>query len=146
MWRQFVDWLALTSTERKVILFLAGTFVIGAGIRLYSEAFPTIQRFDYHASDSTFADLSSKVQADASSEERLSPSKVNLNEASKEQLLALPGIGDVVAERILQYKKERGSFTSVEELLKIKGISKKKLEQIKNFLTIDTLPNTPLEE
>lgn len=146
MWQRLIDWLALTSTERKVILFLAGTFLLGAGIRLYSEAFPTIQRLDYHASDSTFADLSSKIQADASSEGRLSLSKINLNKATKEQLIALPGIGTVVAERIMQYRKERGLFSSVEELLKIKGISKKKLEQIKNFLTIDTLPSTPMEE
>ena len=60
MFRRVSDWLALTSTERTIILFLAGTVLVGAGIRLYQETFPSVPQFDYAASDSAFAALSAK--------------------------------------------------------------------------------------
>ncbi|MGH2568650.1 MAG: ComEA family DNA-binding protein [Bacteroidota bacterium] len=146
MWQRLVDWLALTSVERKVILFLGGTLLLGAGIRLYQEAFSTPRQFDYTAADSTFAALSQAVRADSLSESEFSSKKLDINAATKQELLSLPGIGEVLADRILQHRKEHGSFRTISDLLKIKGISKNKLEQFKNFITIDTVPHTPSEE
>ncbi len=148
MWQWLVDRLALTSTERKVILFLAATLLLGAGIRLYKETFPSTRTFNYRASDSTFADLSRKLKTDPfSGRKQEKPSQtININTATKQELRLLPGVGEVTAERILQQRKEIGSFKSVDDLLKIKGMSKKRLEQIKNFITIDTATSTRREE
>ncbi len=62
MQNRITEWLALTKTERNVILFLTVTLLCGAGIRLFQEMFPSAKQFDYHASDSTFAVLSKTVE------------------------------------------------------------------------------------
>ncbi len=61
--------------------------------------------------------------------------KTDINRADISELQTLPGIGPKTAENILSYRKERGCFNSVEELLKVKGIGPKKLEAIKDCVT-----------
>lgn len=61
---------------------------------------------------------------------------ISINQAGKEELMALPGIGDILAERILAYRRENGDFRSPEELLNVEGIGKKRLEEILDFITI----------
>ena len=61
---------------------------------------------------------------------------ISINQAGKAEFMALPGIGDVLAERILAYRRENGDFQSPEELLNVEGIGKKRLEEILDFITI----------
>jgi len=61
---------------------------------------------------------------------------VNLNTASKEELVALPGIGPAKAQAILDYRKSHGAFKSVEELKDVKGIGAKRYEKLKSEITI----------
>lgn len=136
MFQRLKDWLALTATERKVILFLTITFLIGAGIRLYQETFPSEQRFDYRASDSTYAALNESLEREQVGGDSASTEILNINKASKEQLLNLPGVGEVTAERILLYRDEVGDFKSIDDLKNVKGITKKKFEQLKPFVTV----------
>ena len=61
---------------------------------------------------------------------------VNINTANSEELQQVPGIGPVTAEKILQMRKSYGSFKSVDDLLSIKGIGKKRLEKMRRYLTV----------
>lgn len=61
---------------------------------------------------------------------------ISINLAGKEELMVLPGIGDVLAQRILEYREENGFFSAPEELLNVEGIGKKRLEEILDFITI----------
>jgi comEA protein len=59
---------------------------------------------------------------------------VDLNTAGEEELCALPGIGPVLARRILDYRAESGGFYSPEDLMKVKGIGEKKFAKVKVHL------------
>lgn len=61
---------------------------------------------------------------------------ISINQAQKHEFMALPGIGEVLADRILDYRQENGDFSSLEELLNVEGIGKKRLEEIMDFITI----------
>lgn len=58
---------------------------------------------------------------------------ININTAEKEDLLEVPGIGEVYATRILEYRAENGVFNSLEELVNIKGIGEKRLETWRQY-------------
>ena len=61
---------------------------------------------------------------------------VNINTASAKELDALPGIGEVLAQRIIDYRNANGLFQSVDDLIKVKGIGEKTLEKIKPYATV----------
>lgn len=63
--------------------------------------------------------------------------QTDLNEATTEDLLRLPGIGEVKAEQIIQYRTEHGGFRSVDELLEIKGIGEKTLEKLRDYVCVE---------
>jgi competence protein ComEA len=62
------------------------------------------------------------------------PAPINVNTATMAELKTLPGLGDVMARDIVRYREKNGPFRRVEELLIIKGISKKRLESWKPYL------------
>jgi comEA protein len=62
--------------------------------------------------------------------------KVNINTASLEELQKLPRIGPQIAQRILDYRKENGSFKRVEDILKVRGVGEKMFEQLKDQITV----------
>lgn len=64
-------------------------------------------------------------------------SKVNINTASVEELMSLPGIGESTANKIAEYRA-KAKFSSVDQLMEIKGIGEKKYEKIKDMVTIGT--------
>ena len=62
---------------------------------------------------------------------------LSLNTAGVEGLVLLPGVGDVIAERIITMRDTLGAFKSVEDLLSVSGIGEKKLEQMVSYIIIE---------
>jgi len=62
--------------------------------------------------------------------------KIDLNQASPQDLAALPEVGPSLAERIVMNRKEMGSFKRVEDLMRVKGIKQKKFDKIKPFIQV----------
>ena len=65
-----------------------------------------------------------------------SSQKIDINRAESWLLEALPGIGEVLAQRIVDYRSENGPFRITEDLLKVNGIGDATLEQIKDYITV----------
>jgi len=61
---------------------------------------------------------------------------VNINTATKDELVSLPGIGPAKAQAILDYRKAHGPFKSVEELKDVKGIGARRFEKLKPELAV----------
>lgn len=61
--------------------------------------------------------------------------KVRLNTATAAELTALPGVGDITAQRILEYRAAHG-FTSIEDVMKVKGIGKAKFSKMQPYLEL----------
>ena len=62
--------------------------------------------------------------------------KVSLNAGSVVDFQALPGIGEVTAERIVAFRDQNGPFGSVDDLVKVKGVGAKTLEKIRSMLEL----------
>ena len=60
---------------------------------------------------------------------------ININQASLEELISLPGIGPVTAEKIIKYREEH-LFTRIEEIMKVPGIGPATYENINGLLTV----------
>jgi len=65
---------------------------------------------------------------------------VNINTASKDELIALSGIGPAKAQAILDYRKANGPFKSVDDLKSVKGIGAKRLEKLRPELSVGPVP------
>ncbi len=138
--------LAFTRQETLAIAFLAVALLIGQAVRWYrSSAAPDVRATDYSALDSEFVararDVSGSVarggESPKAARAQPAPGSVDINTATAEQLIALPGIGPVTAEKIVAFRDENGPFETAEDLLQVRGIGEKKLARIRVYLHVD---------
>lgn len=148
--------LGLTPNESRVVYFLVISFVIGWGVKIFYTDRQQPQMFNYSTNDSLFRAQSAGIPGLDSADEHfrdslqpadyqvskkymlesLAPGSIHLNDATKEQLLRLPGVGDSTADAILHYRREKGPFGSVDDLIHIKGIGPKKFKKMQPYLTV----------
>jgi competence ComEA-like helix-hairpin-helix protein len=107
--------LGLTAQERRVILFLITMALVGLGIEFLVK-------------------INSPLKVIVNAYQGLG--KINLNSAGKEELKSLGGIGEKLAQRIIDYRAKVEGFKETDELKNIKGISDDKYEKIKDFLVV----------
>ena len=62
--------------------------------------------------------------------------RININRASRSELMDLPGIGNVLAGRIVDYRDQYGDFSNIEDIKKVSGIGEKRFEAIKDRITV----------
>ncbi|MDI6840916.1 MAG: helix-hairpin-helix domain-containing protein [bacterium] len=142
-----------TPQERGVILFLVAILVFGSAIYVYKLKNPYFApEYKISISKEDKAELHKLInetevaikstksmespRAKVYSQEDSDRPLLNINTASKEELIELPGIGELYAQRIIEYREKHGGFKKVEELINVKGIGKKKFEELKDKLTV----------
>ena len=96
----------------------------------------TIQAILLDAGVEADADLSN-IEIHVPREDETSlPQKIDINRAEPWLLETLPGIGEVLAQRIVDYRNENGLFKRIEDLLKVSGIGPTTFEKIKDYITL----------
>lgn len=125
-----------TPQEIKALIFLLAALVIGGGITLYKRSHPDFapELVSVYAEK---AEMNLIQKENFQSRKPEIKEKININKASAKQLENLPGIGPVLAKRIVLLRGSKGKFKKLEELLEVKGIGSKKLEAIKKWVIID---------
>jgi competence ComEA-like helix-hairpin-helix protein len=108
--------LNLTQEERRVILFLICVFLFGIGARFFLKTEQNVK---------IFACLYQDI------------GKVDINTADKESLMSAPGIGEKLAYRIIEYRREHFAFKDLEELKNVKGMAGFRYEKVKDFLIVN---------
>ena len=63
--------------------------------------------------------------------------KVNINIASKEELMTLTGIGESKANSIIEYRQKHGSFSKIEDIMNISGIKEAAFSKISDYITVN---------
>ena len=161
--KKLIGMISFTKSETKVILFIISVLVAGYTIKYYKHltGTNTDTPYDYSRSDSEFfarseknfineKDLSgSDTSADFSrtseyinsgdiiiseSKDADSQKVLNINTALKVELVALPGIGESIADRIIAYRNENKKFRKTDELMNVSGIGRKKFEKIRKYI------------
>lgn len=107
--------LNLTRQERGVVLFLSALMLIGTGINFLAKRYSQSKFVAY-------------LQQDIG--------KFDLNQADREMLIDIPGIGEKLAQRILDYRQGAGGFKELDELKEIKGITNYRYNKLKGYLYI----------
>lgn len=80
---------------------------------------------------------SAQTQTDSTSQDQGgNDGKINLNTASKEQLMQLTGIGDKKADEIIAYRQQNGNFKTIDDLKNVSGIGDKTFEKISSQITV----------
>ncbi len=79
---------------------------------------------------------SSYTSSSSSSSTKSPIGMININTAGIAELDRLPGVGPVTAQKIIDYRKQIGRFTSVDQLIEVSGIGPKKMEQMRPYVTL----------
>ncbi len=101
-----------TRQERLALGFLLGAGLLGMGFQFFRLDRPAAQAY-------------------------VPRPEVAVNRASAAELTALPGIGPVLAERILRDRKLHGRYLTLKDLSRVKGMTSKVLEKLKGMLRFD---------
>ncbi len=80
--------------------------------------------------------LTAFVPLESYAASQTSTKKININTASLTELQELPRIGEKIAQRIIDFRKENGKFMSTTDLLKVKGIGEKIFDSLKDRITV----------
>lgn len=75
-------------------------------------------------------------QSGDSSRQQTGEQKININQADKDALMTLTGIGETRAEAIIAYREAAGGFSGIEELMQVDGIKEKTYEKLKDKITV----------
>lgn len=158
--RALQERFGFTRSEIIVILFLSGALLLGLGVRWYrtlaggAHPPPAAARTDFRGLDSEFAARSATIDSSfipgppgrsAINERAKKPSAgpVDLNSASADELMRLPGIGRHYADEIVRYRMVHGPFQSVDDITRVKGIGPKKLARLRPHAVVRVRAGQP---
>lgn len=130
-----------TSQEKTIIKFLAGSLLLGTIVTAYRHWYsPELSMANMNLE--SFKAASEKPWGDSlnkgmENKEIQSLIIININTSNKDELMTVPGIGPVMAGRIIRYREDFGPYKTLEDIQRVKGIGVKTLERIKPYIKIE---------
>ena len=123
--------LKFTMDPKKcIIIVLSLCLILGLGVSAYKKSMsrPAVEITQFSYSDNkAVSDFDSARQA----------RRVNINTATFKEFETLRGVGKKIAQRIIDYRASKGAFSSVEDLVNVKGVGQKILVNNRDRLTIE---------
>lgn len=131
-------------TEKADISEINLAYVLDDGIRLYIPSFSEMKEKKLENSTnskdtiSSDAGISNIVMEEVAVENKNTNEvrKININKASKEELKQLSGVGDSVAQAIIDYRQKNGKFNAIEDIKKVPGIGESKFHNIEKMISV----------
>lgn len=121
--------MRFSPAQERGLIILVAIGIIASGVALLPPLFVSQARFTVAPIEVSGARVLLPTFLD-------SPPKVDLNSAGIDELNKLPGIGDVLAQRIVDYRTEHGPFHSLDELANVSGIGKSIIERIPELIEL----------
>jgi len=131
----------LTQLEQQAIIFVVCSLLVGGGVTLirWYGLYTTVAEvqteqaleLSVRGGNSSLPD-----QPNFPAENTRQASVLNINTASAKQLRTLPGIGPILAQRVISYREQMGMFQSPDQLLDVKGIGPVVFSGIKPLITV----------
>lgn len=119
------------------MVIIVGLYVIGTNCVLRIDRTDDLRDRAEEVSSKAEGVYSEAAEPSAENSEASEEGRVNINTATREELMTIDGIGEVFSDRIIEMRERVGKFTSVEQLLEIDGISQKKLDRIRDYITVE---------
>jgi comEA protein len=121
----------LTTEEKIALILVITTFFLGISIIHLKKN----NKLDFLNFESQYSSNLNKNETPKALKAALRDSKkVNINTASETELTFLPGIGNVIASRIIKYRMNNGNFNCLNDIMKVKGIGQRKIEKIEEYI------------
>ena len=118
----------LEKLEKVVIACLVSSLLVGLGVMWYKKSHPAmsiqLERFNVDSKNIDVADLKANT-------------KININEATLEELMRLRGVGKVLAGRIVDYRLSNGPFHFIDQMKSVRGIGDALFEKIKDNIQVE---------
>ncbi len=101
-----------------------------------TEGFVTVKSYENETDSADLSAADVSVSAVNKIDALRGAEPINVNDADETELQRLPGVGPATASAIVDYRTENGPFTTVDDLLKVKGIGYAKLEKMRPYITV----------
>lgn len=125
-------------SKYRRMIFLVTLVVLSACVGIFLEH---TEKQSYVLNIKTDASADKKqilyYEADDTLKTDLQNGKININTASKEELMTLEGIGEKRAEYIIEYRRTNGRFEVIEDIMKIGGIGREIFNGLKDYITVE---------